>query len=183
HQPNITVRDAQRSFGINLAVTGSVQRSGDQVRLTANLVDARSLRQIAARSLDVPLRNLAGMEDQLLSLVAELLQIQVQPQARSTLTAGSTTVAGASDFYLQGRGYLRRYDKAGNLEQAAAAFQRALALDPHYALAYTGLSESYLRTFGRSKDPQWLPLAQDAGTRAVELNSRLAPAHVSLGSI
>jgi serine/threonine-protein kinase len=123
------------------------------------------------------------MENQLVGLIAELLEIEMQPQARTTLSAGSTSVSGASDFYLQGMGYLRRFDKAGNLEQSVAAFQNALKLDPHYALAFTGLAEAYLRTFQRGKDPQWLPLAQDAGARAVELNGRLAPAHVRLGTI
>ena len=182
-QANITVREAQRSFGINLAVTGSVQRSGDHVHLTANLVDARSLVQVGARSVDVPLLSLAGVEEQLVGLVAELLEIQLEPQARSRLQTGGTTVAGASDFYLKGRGYLRRYDKAGNLEQAITTFDSALKLDPHYALAYTGLAEAYLRTFRRSSDPKWLPMAQEAGARAVELNGKLAPAHVSLGTI
>lgn len=182
-QANITVRDAQRSFGVNLAVTGSVKRSGRQVRLTANLVDARSLVQVGARSIDVAVENLAGVEDQLAGIVAGLLEIELQPQARSAMSAGGTTVSEASDSYLQGRGYLRRFDKAGNLELAVAAFQHALKLDPHYALAYTGLAEAYLRTFGRNKDPQWLPLAQDAGARAVELNDGLAAAHVNLGAI
>jgi serine/threonine-protein kinase len=182
-QGNLSVRDAQRSFGINLAITGSVQRSGDQVRLTANLVDARSLRQLGARSVDVPLQNLASMEDRVLELVAGLLEIQVQPQQRSRVRAGGTSVSDASDAYLQGRGFLRRFDKAGNLEQAITAFQRATTLDPRYALAFTGLSEAYLRTFQRNKDPQWLPQARDAGSRAVELNGSLAAARVSLGSI
>jgi serine/threonine-protein kinase len=182
-QPNISVSDAQRNFGITLAVTGSIQRSGDQLRLTANLVNARSLRQLDSRSVDVPLQNLAGVEDRLLGLVAELLEIQIPPQQRSRVAAGKTSISEASDAYLQGRGFLSRWDKAGNLEQATAAFQRAIKIDSHYALAYTGLSDAYLRTFQRKKDPQFLQLAREAGERAVELNGRLAAAHVSLGAV
>jgi serine/threonine-protein kinase len=178
-----SVRDAQRSFGVNLAVTGSVQRTAGGVRLTVNLDDARTLRQLGARAVDVAREELSKMEDRLLNLVAELLEMQLQPQARSALRAGSTSVSDAYDAYLQGRGYLQRYDKPGNVERAISVFQEALKRDPHYALAYAGLGEAYLRSFGRDKDPHWLELAQGAGARAVELNGQLAPAHVNLGMV
>lgn len=178
-----SVRDAQRSFGVNLAVTGSVQRTAGGVRLTVNLNDARTLLQLGARAVDVPREELSKMEDRLLNLVAELLEMQLQPQARSALSAGSTSVSDAYDAYLQGRGYLQRYDKPGNVERAISVFQEALKRDPHYALAYAGLGEAYLRSFGRDKDPHWLELAQGAGARAVELNGQLAPAHVNLGMV
>ena len=90
-------------------------------------------------------------------------------------------VSDAYDSYLKGRGYLRRYDKEGNVELAIARFKDALRQDSHYALAYTGLGEAYLRNFGRTKSPQWLELAKDANARAIDLNDRLALAHVNLG--
>ena len=176
-----SVRDAAASFGVNLAVTGSVQRTGSDVRFTVNLVDARTLRQLGARAVDVNRADLSKMEDGLLDLVVELLDLNLQPQARSAFNSGGTSVAEAYDAYLQGRGYLRRYDKPGNLEQAVAQFKLALQRDARYALAYTGLGEAYLREFGRTKSPEWLGLAQDANARAIELNERLAPAHVNLG--
>jgi serine/threonine-protein kinase len=146
-----------------------------------NLVDAQTLRQLGARAVDVRREDLSKMEDGLLDLVVELLDLNLQPQARSALNSGGTSVAEAYDAYLQGRGYLRRYDKPGNLEQAVAEFKQALQRDSRYALAYAGLGEAYLREFGRTKSPEWLELAQDANARAIELNERLAPAHVNLG--
>ncbi len=173
--------EAHRTFAANLAVTGSIQRTGDQVRLTVNLVDARTLRQLGSREIDLSRQDLAGMEDHLLDLVTELLDLQLRPQARSQVNTGKTTVSDAYDAYLQGRGYLRRYDKEGNLQLAIMAFKEALARDSHYAIAYAGLGEAYWRTFDRTKSPEWLELAKDADARAIELNERLAPAHVNLG--
>jgi serine/threonine protein kinase/tetratricopeptide (TPR) repeat protein len=173
--------DARRSFAVNLVVTGSVERTGDNVILRVNLVDTKTLLQLSARSIDIRREDLSKMEDQLLDVVAELLDFQLQPQARTVLTAGGTTIADAYDEYLLGRGYLRRYDKEGNLELAISAFKEALQRDSRYALAYTGLGEAYLRTFDRTKSPEWLELAKDANARAIDLNERLALAHVNQG--
>ena len=176
-----SVRDAAATFGVNLVVTGSIQRTGSAVRLTVNLVDARTLRQLGARSVDIPREELSKMEDRLLDLVAELLDLSLQPQARTALNLGGTSVSDAYEAYLRGRGYLRRYDKQGNVELAIAAFKEALRRDTRYALAYTGLGEAYWRNFDRTKSPEWLELAQEANASAIDLNDRLALAHVNLG--
>jgi serine/threonine-protein kinase len=178
-----SVRDARRAFGVNLAITGSMQRTGDLLRFNINLTDARSEVQLAARTVDVRREDLAKMQDRLLVVVADLVDVQLQSQARKTLAASGTALPDAYDAYLQGRGYLRRYDKGNNIELAMGAFDKALESDPRYALAYAGLGEAYWRMFDRDKDAAWLEKAQAAGSRAIELNDRLAPAHISLGLI
>jgi len=180
-QAVISPSEARRNFGVNLAVTGSVQRTGDQVRVAVNLVDTATLRQLASREIGVRRDELSNIEDALPGLVAEMLDLQLPVQARTVLRAGTTRVADAYDAYLLGRGYLRRYDKEGNVDLAVAAFKQALERDSHYALAYAGLGEAYWRNFDRTKSPEWLQLAQEANTRAIELSNNLAPAHVNLG--
>jgi serine/threonine-protein kinase len=172
---------AQRSFGVNLAVTGSVQRTGDEVRVTVNLVDTRTLRQVGSREVGLRRDELFKMEDSLPSMVAELLDMQLTPQASRVLDTGGTRVSDAYDAYLRGRGYLRRYDKQGNLELAITTFKDALQRDSRYGLAYAGLGEAYWRNFDRTKSPEWLELAREANSRAIELSDRIAPAHVNLG--
>ena len=181
HQSVASPSEAQRSFAVNLVVTGSVQRTGDEIRVTVNLVDARTLRQLESREIVLRREDLSKMEDRLPDLVAELLDLNLPPQARTAMNAGSTRISDAYDAYLRGRGYLRRYDKKGNLELAIAAFKDALQQDSHYALAYAGLGEAYWRNFARTKNPEWLEPAQEANTRAIELSERLAPAHVNSG--
>jgi tetratricopeptide (TPR) repeat protein len=100
-----------------------------------------------------------------------------------TLGAGRTSVPDAFDSYTQGRGYLHRFDKPGNVDRAIDAFQQAIHKDPRYALAYAGLGEAYWRNFERTKDVQWLELAQDADAHAIGIGDQFAGVHVNLGMI
>ena len=172
---------ARRGFGANLAVTGSVQRTGDEVRVTVNLVDTKTLLQVRSREIGLKRDELFKMEDSLPSMVAELLDVELAPQASRALDIGGTRVSDAYDANVRARGYLRRYDKQGNLELAIATFKESLQMDSSYGLAYAGLGEAYWREFDRTKSPEWLELAREADTRAIELSNRIAPAHVNLG--
>jgi tetratricopeptide (TPR) repeat protein len=174
---------ARRAFGVTLVVTGSIQRSGDAVRLTANLVDAGSLRQLRAAVMDARLGDLRLLQDGFVRRVAEMLELEVPPEAGQVLAAGETDVSGAWDLYVQGRGYLQRYEDPGSLERALSAFQQALQRDPFYALAYAGLGEAHLRRYEITPDAESVDLAQKACRRALEINELLAPVHVTLGLV
>ncbi len=178
-----TVAAARRSFGVTLAVTGSVQRTGDRIRLTVNLVDARTLRQLRARSLDTRLEDLATLQDTVVQAVADMLELEVGAEAGRVLAAGRTSVAGAYDLYLQGKGHLQRYENEDRVKQAISAFQGALQKDTGYALAYAGLCEAHLRLYRLTKDPQSVDVARHSCDRALEINDLLAPVHVSLGNL
>ena len=175
--------EAHREFGANLAITGSVRRSGNQVRITINLVDAAAGRNLASRVIDARVEDLTTLENGVLGQVADVLEVALQPQARSLLRSSNTPVADAYDYYLQGRGYLYRFDKPGNSDNAIGAFQKALDKDSHYALAYSGLGEAYLATYSLNKDRQGLERAMTNAQQAIALNDRLAGPHVTLGII
>jgi serine/threonine-protein kinase len=176
-----SVQEARRAFGVTLAVTGSIQRAGDTVRLTANLVDARTLRQLRTASLDRRLDEVMALQDGVVERVAEMLEVELEPQARRLLAAGGTASSRAYEFYVRGRGQLQRYEKAESLEAAVASFQRALEQDPSYALAYAGLGEAYWRRYMLDRAPEWIELARKACRRAIELNDLLSAVHVTLG--
>ena len=105
--------DARRAFNVTLVITGSVQRSEGFMRLHANLVDTKSGIQLAARSIDSPLDQLNGLQQQVVREVADLLELQLQSGAYAVLAAGQTSNAGAYDLYVQARGYLDRYRQTG----------------------------------------------------------------------
>ncbi len=176
-------RQAQQMFGANLVISGSVQRSGDRIRLTANLVDTKTVLQVASRTVDTQMEDPVALQDGVVAQVAELLEIHLQPDVRQSLAAGSTKTPQAYDLYLQGRGYLQRFDNQGNYEDAIPRFQQAIKLDPNYALAYAGLAEGYLRKYELTRDLPWLEQARAAGGRAIELNDRVSAAHINLGVI
>ncbi|HYM13616.1 MAG TPA: tetratricopeptide repeat protein, partial [Bryobacterales bacterium] len=176
-----SAREAREVFGVPLVITGSVSRSGEEVLLTANLVDAKTLLQIRSRTIRTRVEDLSSLQDSAVKEIVDMLQLEIEPQAKRALSAGETTVPGAYDFYLRGRGYLQDYDRAGNVDNAIALFDRALEKDPNYALAYAGLGEAYWQKHRLTRDPQWIEQAQKSCDSAVRLNDQLAPVHVTLG--
>jgi serine/threonine-protein kinase len=178
-----SVREARKAFGITMAITGSAQRSVNRVRLTINLVDAGTLRQLDARSIDTEAKDISVLQDGVLLEVADMLEVKLPSRAKQVLAAGETNVPGAYQFYMQGRGYLQRYETAGNIETAIDLFKRALNQDSKYAQAYAGLGEAYWRKFEATKDPQWAEQAMQNCEAALKLNDTLAQVAVTLGMI
>jgi len=181
-----TVADARAIFGVNLAITGSVQRWGDRLQITANLVDARQLRQIRGNSVDFALTDLVALRDGAINEAVRLLDIELTPSAQQTLTTGQTSDASAYQSYLYGRGYVQRYDVAGNLEKAIHHFEQAIEKDAQYALAYTGLSQA-LRLTAHERTGEahsdLLDRALKAAGRGVALAASASPAHAELGEV
>lgn len=178
-----SVSQAQRLFGINLAVTGSLQRAGDRLRLTANLVDAPSLRQLRSATLDLDAEEMTSLQDGIALRVIEMLELELDVKAREALSEGGAREPGAYEHYLEGRGYLQRYDQPGNIDSAIAALKRAVEADDSYAPAYAALGDAYWLRFNDTRDKQWADAALESAEQAVELNPRLAVGRVTLGEI
>jgi eukaryotic-like serine/threonine-protein kinase len=178
-----TVDDALKEFGANLALEGSLHKSGAQVRVNYTLVDAVSRRQIRAESLTLAASDPFAAQDAVVNGAIEMLGLEVQGRQRQALESHGTQVAVAYDYYLQGRGYLQNYDRVENLDSAIQVFERALALDPKYALAYAGLGEAYWRKYENRRDPAWVEKSGEACQQANRLDSGLSAAHACLGTL
>jgi tetratricopeptide (TPR) repeat protein len=178
-----SVSKARAAFGVTLAITGSVQREGNQVRLTMTLNDAKVPRQLRSSVEDYLLTDLAALQDGIIIKLVQMLNLELKPKMRQVFAAGRTNAPEAYDFYLQGRGYLQRYDRAENLDLAVDLFHRALQKDPDYALAYAGLGELYWRKYEGTKDTQWIEPAVRNSQTALRLNDQLPSVHVTLGVI
>lgn len=174
---------AWKTIRTALVLTGSVQRNADQVRLTLNLVDAESLRQLRSSSIDTLAKQVYQLQDSVVREVAKMLDLEFPPAAQKLLSSGQTKVSTAYDLYLQGLGKLARYDQESDLDFAILRFQEALRLDPQYALAYAALGEVHWRKYTITKDKRWIEEARACSSRALELDSLLAPAQVTLGII
>jgi tetratricopeptide (TPR) repeat protein/tRNA A-37 threonylcarbamoyl transferase component Bud32 len=178
-----TVQQARREFGVNLVLSGSLQRRGDSVRLTLSLVDADKDRQLGAETIDAAAEQPFRIEEGMLAKVADLVDVAV-PQADAALLAKSASATpGAFDAYLRGRGFLYRYDKEGNLDRAQQQFDDATRADPQFALAYAGLAEANLLVYRQRREKQGLVAAQTAAERALALNPELAIAHATFGAV
>ena len=125
----------------------------------------------------------APLEEDVVKQAAAMLNLSLDPMAMSKLRAVATQTANAYDYYVLGNGYLQRYDQAGNIGFAIAAFQKAIQLDPSYAMAYAGLSAAYLRQYRSSSDQQYLEHARDAAIQSLSRNESLDSPHITLGTI
>jgi serine/threonine-protein kinase len=174
--------DAWKKFGANLAITGSVERSGATVRVTINLVDTRKVTQLRT---DVVRANLSveAISDGVVKKVAHMLDPELEAQDRQTLRAGETSLAAADRYYVEGLGYLHLNDRPENIDHAINDFNRALVLDRNYVLAYAGVAQAYRLRYDKLKDPDSMGAALTNASRAVALNSRIAAVHITMGMV
>ncbi len=174
--------EAWRRLGANLAITGSVGRNGDAVRITINLVDTRSVTQLRTETLKTDLAD-AALLDRVVDKVALLLEPAIQPQASKPMKDDGVHTAGAERFYLEGLGALRLNDRPESIDDAIGAFKRAIAMDGNYALAYAALAEAQWRRYSALRDAGSMAAAIESSDRALHLNSRLAPVHITAGMV
>ncbi len=179
----LSVKQARKSFGVTLAVTGSIQRLDSKIRMTLNLVDTKSERQLRSTLIDASLTNVSALQDSTVINLATMLELQLQPDARRFLTAGGTSKPDAYDYYLHGRGYLQHYENSVFIDTAIDLFRKALVADPQYALAHAGLGEAYWRMYKITKESKWVDQAIKSSLKALEINDQLAQVHVTLGMI
>jgi len=175
--------EARRAFSVNLVITGSFLRQEENIVFTMNLIDAVNLRQLRSEIFTDSLSNIALFQDGIVLKMAEMLEVELRPEMRQELTAGGTAAPAAYECYLQGVGYLERYEKEENLDAAVGLFQKAISLDPSYALAYAGLGESLWKKYELTKDPALVGQAEEACRRAVGINENLAAVHIALGIV
>jgi serine/threonine protein kinase/tetratricopeptide (TPR) repeat protein len=178
-----SVAQAAQLFNANLVIAGSVQRIDVGLRVTLNLIDAGSRRQVSSRIIDDPFIRETVLQDEIVIKTAELLDIELQPETRRRLTSGGTTQPGAYEFYLQGKGSLARYDRIEDVEAAIELFTRSVEADSQFALAYAGLGEAYLRKYRITQDISWVEPAFTYCEKAVALEQSLAPVYITLGMV
>ena len=174
------VEQARKKFNANRVVEGAVSESGGQARVIYTLVDATTGKSLGGNTITVSNSDRLAIEDHLVTSVAGLLGMQ--PRQDDRMEQG-THEPEAYDFYLRGRGYLQDYHRPENVDSAIAVFKHAFERDPNYARAYAGLGESYWRKYEQTHERSWVPLAEGACKRAVDLDKDLAIAHNCLGQV
>jgi eukaryotic-like serine/threonine-protein kinase len=177
-----SAREARELFGVDLAVTGSVETTGDRVRITATISDARNQRQLSSRQITTTAGDAFTLEDQLAQVVSELLQLELPAKERAAFRAAGAAEAGAEDYFLQGRGYLQT-GLDDKIDPAVRVLQEAVRLDPKFAAAHAALGEAYLRKYGITKDRSWIEKAKASCGQATRLQGKTPRALETLGLI
>ncbi len=174
-----TLPNIGRQLNVDAIIEGSVTRFEDRVRITAQLIDARSDRHLWARTYERDLNDILALQDEVARDIAAEIQIKLTPQEQSRLTAERKTSPQAYDAYLRGR-YLWSQRNAEAITKAVGYFQQAVREDPEFAAAYSGLSDCYWVGWGAKLD---LPLADEYARKAISLQPDLAEGHASLGIV
>ncbi len=179
-----SVEQARKSFGVGLVLEGSLHGSGNQVRVTYTLVDAKANRQLDAQTFDADVSDAFAVEDRVVDGTLHMLGLSIQGNDRVVLAAHGTADPSAYDQFLRGRGYLLDYHKHENIDSAISAFNRALTLDPKYAEAYAGLGKAYWVGYEEGQGRrEWMEKARAACDQAVAISPNLADGYACLGSV
>lgn len=166
---------------VDALVEGSVVRSGDRVRITAQLIDTRSDRHLWAQSFEGPLGDILSLQDSVAREIAVQTSAILTPAARAELTAARHLDPAAHDAYLRGLYFIQRREGA----LAASYFRQAIALEPEYGDANAGLAEALVTQVISNGDaaPALMPPAIAAAKRAIALDPYSGEAYTALGAI
>jgi TolB-like protein len=170
-----------RELGVDLVLDGSFQKLDDRLRVTVRLVNVGDGAALWADKFDTQFTDIFQVQDTISEQVAAALVLELTSEERRLLTKRGTTNSDAYQLYLQGR-YLWNKRTEEGFRKAIEYYQRAIALDPNYALAYTGLADAYhlLGDYSYLSPKEAFPQAAAAAQKALERDETLAEAHTAL---
>ena len=173
-----------RELQVAYVVEGSLNRAGDRVRISAQLIEAATDRHLWAQSYERDLRDVLALQKEVARAIAEGIKGRLEPREQRQLTVARTINPKAYEDYLKGRYHWNKRTEEG-LRKSIEHFQQALAEDPGYALAHAGLAESYalLASYGVSPAREVMPKARAAAERALQFDDTVAEAYASLGFV
>jgi len=173
-----------RELNVDAIIEGTVLRSGDRVRITAQLIHAPDDRHLWAESYEREIRDVLGLQSELARAIVEEIRVELSPRERAGLAETRPVNPEAYQLYLKGRYHWNKRTEEG-VRKALDYFERAVDVDPGCAPAYCGLSDSYsiLAGFGHVPWSESLQKSTVAAFKALELDDKLAEAHVSVATI
>ena len=173
-------------LNVDAVVEGTVLRSGDRVRITAELVQVSTDRHLWADTYESPLGDILVLQNQVASAIVSQIRITLTPQDKAHLTATRPVNSDAFEDYLKGRYYWGKRSEDA-LDKAIHYFQLATEKDPQYALAYAGLADCYgilgAAIVGTVPTSEVAPRAEAAATKAVGLDPTLAETQTALATV
>jgi TolB-like protein/DNA-binding winged helix-turn-helix (wHTH) protein/Tfp pilus assembly protein PilF len=175
-----------RELNVDAIVEGTVLRSGDQVRITAQLIEASTDKHLWSQSYEGELRDTLALQNKVASAIADQIRINLNPQEQATLKNAKVVNPEAYESYLKGR-YFWNKRTADGLKVALAYFNQAVDEDPKYAQAYSGLADTYALLgdwqYAVLTPKEALPKAKAVAIQALELDNALGEAHNSLAFV
>jgi serine/threonine protein kinase/Flp pilus assembly protein TadD len=180
----IDVREIGRRLNAGAVLEGSVRKSGQRLRITAQLVNVADGYHLWSGQFDRELKDVFAIQEEISLTIVDHLKLELLKEEKERILRRPTEDHEAYDCYLKGRYFwYRRYEKG--FQRSLEHFQRAIEKDPSYALAHVGIADTFgsLGLFSFMSPHQAYSRATTAATRALEIDPELAEAHASLGWI
>lgn len=185
---NLDIREVGRELGVETVLEGSVRQAGEQVRITAQLIDAETGFHLWSETYDRRLEDIFRVQDDIAAAIVDKLRIELAPQeqALAMRDKAPTQNVEAYELYLQGRAAWKRRGEE-NLRNAIDLFQRAVGLDPSFARAHAAIAAAYVVLPGytpeQGDERELLPMAETSARRALSLDPKIGEAHAVLAQI
>src|SRR6266550_3252621 len=183
HKP---LSEIARELNVEAVVEGTVLRSGERVRITAQLIQVPNEKHLWAQSYEGDLQDTLALQNSVARAIAERVQVTLNPQEAAALEKSKKVNPEAYEAYLKGRYFWNKRSGAG-LKKAIEYFEHAIDSDPDFARAYSGLADSYALLgdweYGILSPQDAFPRAKAAAVKALALDDNLSEAHTSLAFI
>ena len=178
----LSVKEIGRELDVSSILEGSVQKMGNNVRITAQLIDAKSDVHLWSETYDRNISDIFSIQSEVAQTVARELKATLTLKAKGQIEKNQTSNVEAYDLYLQGRFFWNQRTEEGQ-KKSIECFEKSIAIDPDYALAYTGLADAYfiLTWYRWLPNPEGYVKAKKYALRAIEIDKNLAEAHAALG--
>jgi TolB-like protein len=180
---NVDAGKVGRALNVRNLLSGTVQRAGDELRISVELIDTATGLQTWSQRYDRTFKNLFALEDDISGAVSKALAVRLGAAADQPLVDVATTSPHAHELYLRAKQLAYLSDEA-SLNQSVALFNQAIAVDPNYAAAWAGLARTYAFLSDAYRAPiELAPAMRSAAEKAVALDPYLADGHVYLSYV
>jgi len=178
------LREIARQLGVTNILEGSVQKANDQVRVNVQLINAVTDAHLWAEIYDRKLTDIFAVESEIAKTIAETLQAKLTGSEKDAMSKKPTANSEAYDLYLKGRFFWNKRTSV-DLPKSVEYFNQAIAKDPNYALAYSGLADAYVLypDYGVGAPDEFYPRAKEMASKALSLEPSLGAPHATLGAV
>jgi serine/threonine-protein kinase len=183
---NKPIPEIARALHVDYVIDGSVLKVGNQIRISAQLINAPKDEHLWADSYEREISNILALQGEIAQVIANQVRVKLTPQEQKRLSSSHPVNPDAQEAYLKGLFYLHQLTQEG-VKKSLEYFQQAISKDPNYALPYAGLSEAYSLSgigFRNETSPDAvLSQAREAAFKALRIDSTLSDVHTALGEI
>ena len=180
----VKVEKVAKEFGVNYVLEGSVRKEGEQVRINAQLIDAKTIDHVWADRYDRNLQDIFNLQNEVSQRIVSALKLKLTAKEETRISKKATENIAAYDIYLRGLEYAGRFTRLYN-EKARELFERAIELDPRFADAYAAVGWTYFTdwSLGWTQDAVSLEQAYEAAEMALSLDQDASKALCLIGSV